>query len=86
MQQIGRGSLVGGEGGLNSKRGGGVVSRDDRSQDRKTTEEGSEEETRKSFKEVVKGNPGSRGKDIEMGGVCNGKTETQKKDEKEINL
>jgi hypothetical protein len=38
----------------------------------KTTEEGSLEETRKSFKEVFKGSPRSKGEDVDMGGVCNG--------------
>jgi hypothetical protein len=39
---------------------------------RKEVEEGLSEETRKSFKEVVKGSPEIRGEDVEMGGVCNG--------------
>jgi hypothetical protein len=52
----------------------------------KALKEGSSRATRKSFKEVVKGTPKVRGKDVEMGGVCNGQTETRDKDGKETNL
>jgi hypothetical protein len=69
--QVGLGSLVGGEGGLNSKQVGLSLGMSD-PRTRKATEEGSSEETHKSFKEIVKGTPEIRGEDVEMGGVCNG--------------
>jgi hypothetical protein len=46
----------------------------------KASGEGLIEESRNSFKDVVKGNPKRRGEDVEMGGVCKGQIETCKKE------